>query len=294
MIKNMSDNVQGAFFMALCMAGFGLNDALMKLASEHFSLTQAMFMRSVITTFLLGLYAWRKKVFLFDIPKKDRFLILLRIIGEVVGSFLFLTAIFNMPLANATAILQSTPLVVTLGAAIFLNEPVGWRRYLAVLIGFAAVMIIVRPGAEGFNSYSFFAVSAVGLLVLRDLSTRRISKHIHSSFVSFLSSGAILLVTAAMLPFTDWAPLSFENSLLILGAALFVLCAYILSVSAMRIGEIGFVSPFRYTILLWSILLGVVVFGDYPDFWTIVGSSIVVVTGLYTFYREQKMAKRQA
>ncbi|MBL4906133.1 MAG: DMT family transporter [Sneathiella sp.] len=288
----MSDNARGAFFMAVCMAAFGINDALMKLASEHFSLIQAMFVRSIFTTLLLGGFAWHKKALFIAVPKKDRKLIFFRIVGEILGSFLFLTAIFNMPLANATAILQSMPLAVTLGGAVFLGEAVGWRRYLAVLIGFSAVMIIVRPGTEGFNTYSFFALAAVALLVLRDLSTRRISSQIPSSFVSFLSSAAIMLTTGFLLPFTDWVPLSVENTSLLFAASLFVIFGYVFSVSAMRIGEIGFVSPFRYTILLWSIVLGVLVFGDIPDFWTIVGSALVVVTGIYTFYREQKMAHR--
>lgn len=291
MIKNMSDNVQGAFFMAVCMAAFGINDALMKLASEHFSLFQAMFIRSIFTTILLGAFAWHKKVLFIQIPKKDWKLIFFRIVGEVAGSFLFLTAIFNMPLANATSILQVMPLAVTLGGAVFLREKVGWRRYIAVLIGFSAVMIIVRPGSDGFNSYSFFAIAAVALLVLRDLSTRRISPQVHSSFVSFLSSCAIFVTTGLMLPFVDWAPVSTGNISLLFAASLFVIFGYVLSVSAMRIGEIGFVSPFRYTILLWSIALGIFVFGDIPDFWTIVGSSIVIITGLYTFYREQRLAR---
>lgn len=278
--------------MAMCMAAFGINDALMKMASEHFTLIQAMFVRSVFTTIFLAVFAWHKKAFSIGVPKKDRTLIAFRTFGEIAGSFLFLTAIFNMPLANATAILQSMPLAITLGGAIFLKEPVGWRRYLAVFIGFAGVMIIVRPGTDGFNTYSFFALAAVALLVLRDLTTRRISQTVHSSFVSFLSSAAIMITTGLLLPLTDWTPITFENTSLLLSASLFVIFGYVLSVSAMRTGEIGFVSPFRYTILLWSIALGIIVFGDVPDGWTIFGSAVVVIMGIYTFYREQRMARR--
>jgi len=197
-----------------------------------------------------------------------------------------------MPLANATAILQSMPLAITLGGAIFLKEPVGWRRYMAVFIGFAGVMIIVRPGTDGFNTYSFFALSAVALLVLRDLTTRKISAQVNASLVSFLSSAAIMVTTGLLLPFTDWTPLTVTNTSLLLCASFFVIFGYVLSVSAMRTGEIGFVSPFRYTILLWSIVLGIFVFGDIPDRWTILGSTVVVVMGIYTFYREQKLNSR--
>lgn len=278
--------------MTVCMAAFGINDALMKLGSEHFSLVQAIFVRSIFTTILIGGFAWYKGAFKVSIPSKDWKLIALRVTGEVFGAFFFLTAIFNMPLANATAILQSLPLAVTLGAALFLGETVGWRRYGAILIGFAGVMIIVRPGSEGFNSYSFYALGAIVFIVLRDLSTRRISGSIPSSFVSFLTSLVIMIVTAVLLPFQDWTPLTIQNTSILFAASLFVVFGYVLSVSSVRIGEIAFVSPFRYTILLWSMVLGIFMFGDFPDTWTLIGSAVVVTMGIYTFYREQKLASR--
>ncbi|MCG8491145.1 MAG: DMT family transporter [Sneathiellales bacterium] len=292
MTEKKSENIQGAFYMTVCMAAFGINDALMKLGSEHFSLVQAIFVRSIFTTLLIGGFAWYKGAFKVSIQGRDRKLIALRVTGEVFGAFFFLTAIFNMPLANATAILQSLPLAVTLGAALFLGETVGWRRYGAILIGFAGVMIIVRPGSEGFNSYSFYALGAILFIVLRDLSTRRISGSIPSSFVSFLTSLVIMIVTALLLPFQDWTPLTVQNTSILFAASLFVVFAYVLSVSSVRVGEIAFVSPFRYTILLWSMALGIFMFGDFPDTWTMVGSAIVVAMGIYTFYREQKNAAR--
>ncbi|MFT6557107.1 DMT family transporter [Sneathiella sp.] len=291
MIEKNSDNIRGAFFMAACMAAFGINDALMKLGSEHFSLVQAIFVRSIFTTVLIGAFAYYKGAFKSVVPSKDRKLIAVRVAAEVCGAYFFLTAIFNMPLANATAILQSLPLAVTLGAGLFLGEKIGWRRYGAILIGFTGVLIIVRPGAEGFNSYAFYAVAAIGFIVVRDLSTRRISSSVSSLLVSFLTSLAIMIVAGALLPFSEWTPLSVHNVSFLLAASFFVVFGYVLSVSSVRVGEIAFVSPFRYTILLWSILLGIVLFGDYPDQWTIVGSSIVVAMGIYTFYREQKRSK---
>ncbi len=278
--------------MTVCMAAFGINDALMKVASADFSLIQAIFIRSVFTTVLLGLYAWRTSGLRISIEQKDRKLIGLRVGGEICGAFCFLTAVFNMPLANATSILQSVPLAVTLGAAIFLGEKVGWRRFGAILLGFTGVMIIIRPGSEGFNSYSFYALGAIVFIVLRDLTTRKVSGQIPSVFISFLTSLGIMVVTAGMLPFTNWTPLTFENTGILALTSLFVIIGYTLSVSSVRVGDIAFVSPFRYTILLWSIILGILFFGDIPDQWTLIGSAIVVVMGIYTFYREQKLAAR--
>lgn len=290
MLSNLSENMRGAFFMAACMASFAINDALIKSSSEYFTLIQAIFIRAIFTTTFLGIMAWRQQGFSSRISLADWKLISFRTIAEIIGAYLFLYSIFNMPLANATAILQSMPLAVTLAGAVFLKETVGWRRYSAVLVGFIGVLIIVRPGTEGFTFISFFALSAVFFFVARDITTRKISSSIPSSMVSFVTSIGILVTSAAFLPFVEWRQVTVENVSILLIASVFVIGGYVLIVSAMRTGEIAFVSPFRYTILLWSIVLGVLFFGDIPDMWTIVGSTIVVITGIYTFYREQKLA----
>ncbi len=293
MKTNLSENMQGAIFMSICMAAFGINDALMKLSSQDFHLFQAIFLRSLISTAFLGIYAWKQRAFMIGVPKSERKFVIMRTVGEIGGAFMFLNAIFHMPIANASAIMQSMPLAITLGAAIFLKEPVGWRRYLAVSIGFAGVMIIVRPGSDGFNEYSLFALGSIVLIVLRDLSTRKISRTVPSSMISFYTSVGITLASAVTLPFIEWTPVTLSNGAPLVAAAMFLIVGYVLSVSSMRVGDIGFVSPFRYMILLWSIILGIFMFDNIPDIWTIVGSTIIVATGVYTFYREQQVARSQ-
>ncbi|MEH6527826.1 MAG: DMT family transporter [Sneathiella sp.] len=292
MTIQLSDNMRGAAYMSISMAAFVLNDTTMKLAAEHLSMFQAMFLRGIFTTVLLGALTAYNKAFVFRIPKADRKTLILRLIGEIGGTVCFLTALFNMPIANATAILQALPLAVTLAGALFLKEIVGWRRYLAIAVGFIGVLIIVRPGSDGFNEFSLWAVAAVFFIVLRDLATRQLSPAIPSLFVSLLTSIAILLV-GGILSFTmEWKPVTAEGLGLLSGAAVFVIFGYLFSVMAMRVGDISFSSPFRYTILLWAIILGNVVFGDSPDQWTIFGSLIIVGSGVYTFYRERLMGRR--
>jgi len=283
-----SDNVRGAVFMAMCMAFFVLNDTVMKLAAGQFSLFQAMFLRGLAATTMIGLMAWYQNAFSYTISKKDRGILIVRIIGEVGATLTFLNALFNMPLANATAILQALPLVVTLAAALFLREAVGWRRYLAIIIGFSGVLIIVRPGAEGFNIFSVSAIAAVLFVTLRDLATRQLSPGIPSVLVTFLASSIVTLTGAVLSPVMAWKPIEFSGLLLLFIAAVFIIFGYLFSVMAMRVGEIGFVSPFRYTILIWAIILGYIVFGDIPDAWTISGTIIIVATGMFTFYRERQ------
>ncbi len=286
-----SDNIRGAVFMATSMALYVLNDTFMKLASDDFSLFQALCLRGIAATAMIGAIAWYQRSFFYRFSREDRRILAIRIFGDVGATLTFLTALFNMPLANATAILQSLPLVITLAAALFLGEAVGWRRYLAIIIGFIGVLIIIRPGSEGFNIYSFSAIAAVLFITLRDLATRRLSGGVPSILVSFWTSLMVMLTGAVLSPVMAWKPVEPNGLLLLFTAAIFVVFAYLFSVMTMRVGEIAFISPFRYTVLIWAIILGYMVFGDIPDTWTVLGTAIIVATGIFTFHRERQMAK---
>jgi drug/metabolite transporter (DMT)-like permease len=113
-----------------------------------------------------------------------------------------------------------------------------------------------------------------------------------SLFVAFLTAVSILLLGAVMLPFTDWTPVETSHLTIIAVGASALFFGYVFSVSSMRVGEVAFVAPFRYTILIWAILLGIVIFGHIPDAWTLVGASIIVATGVFTFYRERRLSRR--
>ena len=288
----LSDNSRGAIFMAICMAGFVLNDAMIKLVTQDIGLFQAIFLRGILASLLIGALAWGRRQLFYRVSRGDGAMLALRIIGELGGTVCYLTALMHIPIANATAILQALPLAVTLGAAVFLKEPVGWKRYTAIAVGFAGVMIIVRPGAEGFDAYALLAVVSVGFVTLRDLATRRLSGPVPSLFVAFLTAVSILLLGAVMLPFTEWQPVEASHLGIIAVGASALFFGYVFSVSSMRVGEVAFVAPFRYTILIWAILLGIVIFGHIPDGWTLVGASIIVATGVFTFYRERRLSRR--
>ncbi len=284
------ENFRGALYMSLSMAGFVCNDATMKWISGDLNLFQIVFLRGLFTIVLIGALAiWRGEL-LYRPDRRDTRVLALRLFGEVGGTFCFLNALFNMPLANASAILQSMPLAVTLGAALFLGEKVGWRRYTAIFIGFLGVMIIVRPGMEGFNAYALWAVVAVVFVTIRDLSTRSLSRGVPSMYVTLTTAVGVTVLSGLCLPFSEWRPVQDTHFLFLGGAACLVIVGYLFGIMAMRHGEIGFVAPFRYTILVWAILLGFLVFGDIPDTWTIVGSTIVIGMGIYTFYRERVRA----
>ena len=286
------NNMRGALFMMASMAGYVLNDTMIKLVSEDLELFQAVFLRGIIATLLLGILAWYKKVIFYRLEPGEFKVVAWRTFAEISATFCFLTALFNMPLANATAILQSLPLSVTLAASIFLGYKVGWRRYLAILLGFVGVIVIVRPGTDGFNTYSLWALAAVAFVTLRDLLSHRLNSSTPSIYVALLTSVSVMILSGVASVSQEWNDVSPQIGLYLAAAAGFILIGYIAGVAAMRHVEISFVSPFRYTVLIWALLLGFFVFGEVPDTITITGSLIVVGTGIYTFYRERKTLAR--
>ncbi len=286
-MHDQQSNMKGAIFMMASMAGFVLNDTMIKLVSEELALFQTVFLRGVMATALLGLLAWYKGALIYRPARRDMKIIGWRTFAEVGATFCFLTALFNMPLANATAILQSLPLAVTLAASLFLGQKVGWRRYLAISIGFIGVLIIVRPGTEGFNAYSLWALGAVGFVTLRDLLSHKLSPATPSIFVALVTSAAVMVLSGLLAATQEWRDVSLQTAIYLAAAAGFILVGYIAAITAMRHGDIPFVSPFRYSVLIWALLLGFFVFGEIPDGWTIIGSTIVVGMGIFTFYRER-------
>ncbi|MXU66374.1 DMT family transporter [Oceanomicrobium pacificus] len=287
-----SDNLRGALFMAISMAAFTLNDAMMKLATAELPLFTAIFLRGILASVLIAALAWSQGALTFRFSRGDRPFVALRTFAEAATTVCFLTALMHMPLANISAILQSLPLAVTFAAALFLGEKVGWRRWSAILIGFAGVMLIVRPGSEGFNIYAVLALVAVAFIVLRDMATRKLSPDVPSLSVALLASLAVTALGGVMSVGTPLPDLTLWSVGPLVLAALFLIAGYIFIILAMRVGDVAFVSPFRYTALVWAIGLGLLLFNEWPDAWTWAGSAIVVATGIFTFYREQSAARR--
>lgn len=281
--------------MMMSMAGFVLNDTLMKVVMNELPLFQSMLFRGIFATALMaGLcqYMGAMKVEGGAIVALRHPMIVWRTIGEAGGAFFFLTALFNMPIANVTAVLQILPLTITLSAALFLGEAVGWKRYLAIIIGFCGVLLIVKPGTDGFDVFAIYALIATFFITLRDIATRRLPENVPSLLVSLLTAVVVTLMGLIGSLFETWQSLELIHVILLFGAAAILMVGYVCSILAMRNGEVSFIAPFRYSILIWALLLGYFVFGDVPDFWSIIGSMIVVGCGLFTFYRERKLAAR--
>lgn len=279
--------------MSIAMAAFTMNDAITKGLMDEMNAGQVMFVRGLFATMLVGLLAWQQKALHAPLKTLNP-LVMARAGCELGATITFLTALAHMPIANVSAVLQSLPLAVTMGAALLFGEPVRWRRWLAISIGFAGVVVIVRPGFDGFSVYSLFALACVFFCALRDLITRKIPSDIPSLLVSTVTAGMVTVFGLVLVvPFGGWTELTIESTGQLAGAAMLLMPGYVFIILAMRSGDVSFVAPFRYTALLWAILLGIVFFGELPDLAMLIGATLVIGSGLYTLYRERVAGKRK-
>ncbi len=288
----MSANVIGAILMMVSTACFTINDTFLKATDGDVPLFQLLFLRGVLATAFIGAVAWMRVAFSARLSRQDWGLIALRSLSEFAAAYFFVTALLHMPLANVTAILQILPLAVTLGSALFFGERVGWRRMAAIAVGFCGMLMIVRPGSDGFSLWSIYALAAVACVTARDLSTRRMSAQAPTWLITFSASCAVMILSGGASLTSAWAPITPHLAALILGSALFIVGGYFFSVQVMRQGDISFTASFRYSGLLWALVLGWLVFGDWPDTMTLLGGGVIVATGLFTLYRERvKLAR---
>jgi drug/metabolite transporter (DMT)-like permease len=289
-----NDNLKGAALMAASMAGFTINDAMVKKVSPLMNVGEIMLLRGLMTTLLVFLIAWRLGA-LRPIKIVLNRMIAARMVAEALASITYLAALSMMPLSNTASILQAMPLAVTMGAALFLGEPVGWRRWAAIIVGFIGVLVIIRPGTGDYGIGSILVVLCVIFAAARDLVTRKISSDIPSLFVTVITSFTISMVGAVLIvPFGGWRPVTMEGFLPLAFGSVMLFVGYQSIIMAMRTGEVSFIAPFRYTSLLWSLVLGIFMLGEHPDVWMLTGAAIVIAAGLYTFYREAQNSRKLA
>lgn len=284
------NNLNGIILVVIAMAAFSIEDAFIK------SLTGVLPRGQVIA--LLGLggmlafaalakHRGRRLFGRAALPPP----VLWRSISEGFAATAFVTSLSLVPLSTVAAVFQALPLVITLGAAVFFGEKVGWRRWSAIAIGFFGVLLIIRPGFDAFEPASLFVLLAVVAIAARDLLTRLVPADVPSTVVSFYGFMALVFTGPAMMLFTGTAPaaMSGENIVYMLAGILFGVSGYYAIVAAMRTGDASSITPFRYTRLVFSLAIGTLIFGETPDWLTLLGAGIIIATGLYTFLRERRL-----
>ena len=276
--------------MVLAMAAFSIEDMLIKAAANivPVGLILALFGLGGMMIFIL--LTWKKDEVVIHPAILSR-PILVRAGCEVIGRLTFVLAITLTSLSSASAILQATPLIAIIGAAFFFGEEVGLKRWIAVVIGFIGVLMIIRPGLEGFESASLFAVIATLGFAGRDLATRGAPKVLSNMQLGVYGFFVLIPTGIAMMLYSgEPIRIDFLSSIQITGAIIFGVIAYNALTIAMRTGDVSVVSPFRYTRLLFALILGIFVFGENPDLMTLLGSLLIVVSGGYTLIQSRKKA----
>ncbi len=273
--------------MTGAMACFALVDMFVKLASRTQSAMQIIALTSLAGFLIFAIWEKRREERVF---RRDalRPVLIMRTLGEIVGSFGIVIALGLAPLVSVTAIGQAQPLAVTMGAALFLGEKVGWRRWLAVGLGFIGVLIILRPGLKDFDPNLLWVLLYVFGFAARDVTSRVIPHHISTAFAVAWAMLPLAVAGALLMPLQGgWHPVDFPTFLALCGTTLSTALALLLLTTALRTGEVSSVAPFRYTRIIFALSIAFVFFGEIPDLYTWVGAALIIGSGLYAFFRER-------
>jgi drug/metabolite transporter (DMT)-like permease len=287
-----SANLRGIGAMCAAMALFTVNDTFVKLVAKELPTHQIMFVRGIIGSVMIGTYLaatsqlghWRYLLH----P-----LVVIRTALEVFTAYSFITALGVLAIADVTAILLVSPLLITAISALLFGEDVRWRRWLAVIVGFIGMLIVVQPGSGAFQPAAFWALASTFAIAARDLVTRRLPSDIPTPVITAAGSLGSTILGGLLCAALPWTSVSAQALLWLSAAAALVIAGNIAIVAAFRGVDVSVVSPYRYTVMVWAVLVGVLVFGEFPSAQAWIGIALIVGSGLYALYRETKTRGRR-
>ncbi len=293
-ISPSSDNnpVRGILLTIITMLIFAAHDAVIKLLTEDHAAPQILWIRFIFfCAFALALA--RRKGPLRQSTKSARpGLQIVRSFMLLADMILFVVAVSLLPLADTHALIATFPLMVTALSALILREHVGVRRWLAVCACFVGVLLILRPGLTVLQPGSLIALAAAFFFALYNILTRIVSRH-DSGEVSLVYVGVVgLVVTSFVAPFY-WTWPTANAWLLLAAIGIIGAAAHFLLIQALKAAPASVLQPFNYTLLLAATAVGYLVFGQFPDFWTIIGASVIVASGLYVIHREYRIGRQK-
>jgi len=286
-------NRRGILCMAGAMSCFVVNDAFVKYVSQTVPIAQMVFVRSIFVTLIIFAIA-RAAGATSRMADAVRPRVLLRAVIDASASLLYLAALVHLPIANATAINLAAPLFMTVFAVMFLREQVNLARWLAILAGFAGVVLIIQPRAAGFNAWALASLAATVLHATRDLLTRGIPQGIPSILITVAATVSACVMSGIWTFTQGWRPFGGTELLLVACAAVFVSAGFYLIVASMRQGEMSVIGPFRYTGLLVALVLGFAIWGDIPNLMAWAGIALMMASGLYILLGERRRARAGA
>lgn len=301
---NQPDNMRGARASdapgkaILCALAGGalltLNDGFVKTLATEFPIGQVLAYRGIFVYVMIVIFALRSGGIHTAWQVKSWRGQGLRGICVIGSSFAFVTGLTYMPIADTIAIAFAGPLFVTIMAPMMLGEVVGWRRWVAVLVGFVGVLVIVQPGSAAFQWFAIYPLMASFLGGMRDLITRKMAASETTVAVLFVTTTAVVMAGFLTYFFTDWIPVEPRHYIYFIGSGLLIGVAHYLIIESFRLGEAALVSPFKYGNILWAVLFGYLLFGDLPSTATLAGALIVTMSGIYILHRERVRKRDEA
>ena len=284
-----NENLNGIILMTFSMFGFAIGDTFLKLATKTVPIGEVMALMGIGSSLIFYAMILRTGGPLFN-KSLFQFPMMLRNFGDALGTVGIFISLALVPLTTVAAIMQALPLLVIVAAVIFLNEKVGFRRWIAVTLGLIGMIFIVRPGSESFNIFTLFAVLGVVGMTIRDIGSRLAPKRIKTEFMAFYASlmcipiGLVIMFIEGTVKSITLSECSFILILIFTGTF-----SYHTMTIAVRLGDISAIAPIRYTRLFFAMAFGAIFFNEVPDKYTLLGAGIIVISGLYAFIREAKL-----
>jgi S-adenosylmethionine uptake transporter len=271
--------------MVLAMASFIVNDTCVKAIGSTLPLGEIIMIRGSLAFCLIAMVCAHQGV-LDKLPQAFSRIVIFRSLIDVAVTLMFLVALIHMEIANLTAILQSVPLAVAILSVLFLGERVGIRRSTAIIAGFIGVLLVVQPSPANFTAYEALALIIVVALAIRDVLTKRIPAHVPIFIVALANAGYVSLggVMLGLYQGFVW-PAPWQWALMC-SASIVLASGYLLMVATLRSGDLSATAPFRYSNVVFAILLGMVFFAEFPNLEAYLGMALIVAAGLYTAHRD--------
>ena len=290
MSSSQNHTLRAGLYMVITTACFVVGDTCIKLIGTTLPLAQVICLIGLVSSLFLLMVCGQQGI-LKDVPLIFTRTVLLRSLLDTMATFMFISALMHMPLANLSSVMQSVPLVVVAVGVIFLGEKAGLSRIAAVIAGFVGVLLIVKPSPQTITIYEFFAVGAVIVVAFRDLVTKRIPAHVPLLVIALANAVFISVSGFGVGLVQGFKTVEAWQLALLLGAGLFVTISYFFIVATVRLGDLSATAPFRYSEVVFAIIAGILVFGEYPDAISYVGMALVIGAGLFAAHREAAQAR---
>ena len=280
-------NSKGIFLMIISMASFAVGDTFVKISGAFLSTAQIMFFLIAGGLIIFALIAKFKGENLLD-SRAFSPVLLIRYLAEMIGLVAMIMGLTKIPLSVVGTVTQASPILVAAGAVIFFKEVISWRRWTSIFIGFVGVVLVIQPGGQNLDYAVIWAVVALIAFSIRDLVTRLTPPDIPSSSIATFTMIAAFPFTTAWVflsgekffpPEMDWAVVS---SMIILGSF-----GYLLLITSLRLGELSAIMPFRYSRIVFLLILGFLVFGERPTASMLIGATLILISGVYIMWREK-------